>query len=476
MNISSTQPTQWSDETEFTNFILTIMEAAAMAFKTASKNAKRNNAPYGRIFSSTVGDLDTRAGQDALSITQKTYRWTEGFYDRDIDDVKEIIKIGSENGIVYIEYSYKQLGEGEEWFNESCRLLGNNPLKIKRELLLQRMRGSSNSPFQPEDLEIIKEKQGKIIEEVFINKLFRLDIYKPLVKDRIYFICVDVSKGYGQDNSAVVIMDPYELKPVAEFESPYIGVTQLKNFLYTLVKKYLPRSILIIERNENGEAILDGLRYSDIMHNLYYDSDKDLIGSHIDDKMDSQGFLKQEALRRKLYGVWTGTKSRQVMFSLLETHIADYKDNFICANIINDLFKLVMKKNGKIEAESGFHDDSIMAYLMGLYVYYHGNNLHYFGFVKGELPDEENRNKGLMSYEEIMEQIPDEDRQFFDESFGTKTIDDYQRHIMEEFKRVRQEQSNMMKVSGMIKPTTYAEEYEDNENEIPLDFFDELNS
>jgi len=464
------------DEVEFTSYIKTIIEAAAMAFKTASDNAKRNNAPYSRSLLSTPGDLDTKAGQDAMEIISKTYRWTEKFYDMKIDDVKEIIKNNSENRIVYIEYEYKQLGKDEEWFNDSCAIIGNNPLKIKREILLQRMRGSSNSPFEPEDLELIREKQGKIIEEIFINKLFRLDVYKPLVRDRIYFICVDVSKGYGQDNSAVVILDPYELKPVAEFESPYIGVTQLKNFLYTLVKKYLPRSILCIERNENGESILDGLRYTDIMHNLYFDKDKDPIASQLDDRMDSQGFLKQEALKRKLYGVWTGTKSRQVMFSLLETHIAEYKDNFICANIINDLFKLVMKKNGKIEAESGFHDDSIMAYLIGLYVYYHGNNLHYFGFVKGQLPDEEERNKGLQTYDEIMEEMPDEERQYFNESFGSKSIDDYQQHVIEELKRVQKEQNSLINMSGMMKPSTYAEEYDNDENEISLDFFDELNN
>lgn len=49
----STQVIQYYDEFEFTNFIKTIVEAAGPAFATASENARRNNAMYGRILTST---------------------------------------------------------------------------------------------------------------------------------------------------------------------------------------------------------------------------------------------------------------------------------------------------------------------------------------------------------------------------------------------------------------------------------------
>ena len=49
---------------------------------------------------------------------------------------------------------------------------------------------------------------------------------------------------------------------------------------------------------------------------------------------------------------------------------------------------------------------------MCLYVYYHGNNLHRFGFVRGALPTEEERNQGL-SYGEILEHLSENDREFF---------------------------------------------------------------
>jgi hypothetical protein len=215
-----------------------------------------------------------------------------------------------------------------------------------------RLHGSQHSPYAPEDLEAICDKEGKIIEEIFINKLFKLDVYTPLVRDKCYFVGVDVANGYGADNSAVTVWDPYELKTVAEFKSANIGVKSLIKFLYILIRKHLRRSILIIERNANGEAVLDHLRDTEIRGNIYFDSAKDLVASNIDEKLDAEGLLKREAARRKLYGVYTQGKSREMMFSLLDVHIRDYKDGFVGHNIISDIMKLVRKRD-KIQAEAG---------------------------------------------------------------------------------------------------------------------------
>ena len=404
----SSQVIQYYDEFEFIAYIKTIMEAAGPAFNTASENAKRNNAIACRIMSSTPGDLDSQPGQDALQIVENTCKWSESFYDKPIEDVVDYIHMNSNNNIVYIEYQYQQLGKDETWFTKVCALLNNNKLKIQREIFLRRMHGSSQSPYDPEDLDAIQDKKGTIKEELFINRIFKLDVYESLIKDRIYFIGVDVSNGYGLDNSAVTVWDPYNLRTVAEFKSPHIGVKDLIKFLYILVRKYLPNSILAIERNANGEAVLDHLRDSEIRGNLYFDNSKDFS---VDDRLDAQGFIKQESARRRLFGVWTGGKSRDIMFSLLDGYVKEHKESFVGANVIDDLMKLVTK-NGKIQAVQGQHDDSIMSFLMCLYVYYYGNNLSRYGFVRGHIPNEEERNTG-MDYGEIVAELSENDKAFF---------------------------------------------------------------
>ena len=485
------------------------------AYNTASENAKRNNAIYCRIFTSTPGDLDTSSGQDALAVVENTCRWSETFYDKPIDEVKEYIEVNSANNIVYMEYSYTQLGKDETWFNKVCALLNNNPLKIKREIFLQRMRGSSQSPYEAEDLARIEELKGKIREEIYINKLFKLDIYEPLDRKLCYFVGVDVANGYGEDNSAVTVMNPYTLKPVAEFKSPNIGVKDLIKFLYVLIKKHLPRSILAIERNANGEAVLDHLRDTEIRGNIYFDNSKDIVGSNIDDKLDAQGMLARDAKRRKLYGIYTEGKSRELMFSLLEGHITEHKDKFVTINIIDDLMKLVRTKTGKIAAGIGFHDDSIMSFLMCLYLYYYGNNLHRFGFVRGQLPDEEDRNKG-MTYDQIEDYLSDTDKEFFqgvqfathaeanmldnvkqmiednrglvtreelDKSVNKKTqqvqsrkLDPYEMKVYQEMQKAQRESDSFNRRINFISTSENMDfDMDDGMDEISLDLFDELN-
>lgn len=387
------------------------------------------------------------------------------------DEIDDYITKNSGNGIVYIEYQYYQLGDDEEWLKRVSQTLLNNPIKIKREVFLQRMRGSSESPFDQEELQAIQELKKPIKEEIFINKLYKLDIYQPLKRDRIYIVGVDCAQGLGEDNTAVTVLDPYLVEPVAEFKSPYIGISDAIKFLYTLVRKHIPKAILAIERNNVGEAIIDGLRQTEVRANLYFDDSKDLF--NIDDKLDPQGFLKREAARRKLYGVWTGSKSRDIMLAILEAHVKEYKDKFVTENIINDLLSLVRKKNGKIEHAPGFHDDSLFSYLIALYVYYHGKNLHRFGFVRGQLPDDENRNKGLV-YEEIIEEMPEELKQQFAD-FSIKTMDDYEKKLRAEIEAARREMSHL---DTLLKPVNSVENFDEMENEghIPLSLFDELNN
>lgn len=351
----------------------------------------------------------------------------------ELDDVRDYIATNSGNHIVYIEYQYQQLGKDESWFNKVCALLNNNKLKIQREIFLKRIHGSSMSPYELEDLQAIEDLKGTIIEELFILKIFKLDIYTPLVKNRVYFIGVDVAGGYGEDNSAITIWDPYTMKTVAEFKSSNIGVKDLIKFLFILVRKYLPRSILAIERNHNGEAVLDHLRDTEIRGNIYFDDSKE-PSSNIDEKLDAHGQVQNEAARRKFYGIWTGAKSRELMFGLLENFILEHKESFVGIHIINDLMKLVRTKSGKIEAQKGFHDDNIMSFLMCLYLYYYGNNLTRFGFTRGVVPGEEDRNKGMV-YEDIYNALSDSERAAL--GMDDMSLADYQLNIKAQIENAR---------------------------------------
>ena len=410
----NTLPITYMDETEFISYIDVIVEAAGPAFSTASDNAKRNKSAYCRIFSSTPGDLDSPSGIAASKILAKTYKWSEGFYDMDINKVKDIIDANAENGIIYIEYSYKQLGLDEKWFRKLCKVVNNNTVAIKREILLQRIRGSNDSPFSEEDLMAIQELKPNKVEEFYINELFRVDVYKKLRKDFPYIVGVDCSLGVGIDNTAVSIINPYTLQVDAEFRNAYMSGPDIKKFIFTLVRKYIPNALLCIERNANGSTIIDELALTSISRNIWYNPSKDLVSA---DSKVKNGSLIQEAETRRMRGVYTGKNSRELMMALLYETVAEHKDRLTSDFVIDDILKLVSKK-GKIQAGAGAHDDSVMSYLIGLYVYTYAKNLSRWGIVRGARepgtdPHDDRGAQEADAYEYMKENLSDSEYNMF---------------------------------------------------------------
>lgn len=397
------------------------------------------------------------------------------------NEVLQYVRNNGSNGILYIEYSYKQIGLTDEWLHKMYNMIGN-PLTVKREILLQRLRGSSDSPFDQEDIEYITESMRQPIDELFILDHFRFDIYTELNRTTPYLVGVDCSTGTNGDNNAITILDPYTEEPVAEFACPYIGETMFEKLLQELVKKHIPRAVLIIERNSVGDGIVDHLLNSSIARNLYFDKNRDLVESNMQNNQTVTSMLKKRGEIKKYYGVYTGTESRKDMIAILFNRVAEYKEKFVTKNIISDIAHLVQTRSGKVAAAPGEHDDSIMSYLIAMYVFYHGNNLQAFGVVKGS-QGIVSKNDGLKTYDDLKYSgiLPESDLMIIKEQEKVRQENNFeelmrsalmqsQRHSMELYQRGLVNNKTLSDTQdGMLD-----ELYDDRES-IPMDFFDEIN-
>lgn len=476
-----TAPVLHFDEPEFTQHIKTIVANSYSTYEQAASNAKRNGAMYARIFTCTPGDLDTRPGMEAQEILDKTAKWTERLYDMTDDEIEDFfVAQGRDcNRILYIEYQYYQIGETKEWLDRMAAAIGD-PLVVRRELLLQRLHGSSLSPFPQEDIEYIVETERKPIDELWIMDYYKFDIYTKLDSRIPYLVGVDCSTGTDGDNNSITIIHPYTLEPVAEFECSYIGETKYEALLRELVKYHIPKAVLCIERNSVGDGIIDHLLNSDISGNIYFDKNKDLMEEKMKQNETVESMLKKQAQTKTFYGVWTGQSSREDMMSILARHVNEYKEKFVTHNVIRDLSRLIRKPNGKIEAGEGFHDDSIMSYLIALYVYYHGNNLIAFGIIKG-LKDEDIHNEGMKRTDEINPNYVSND---ILNSVKEKEKLEYQQikwqQMQKDAIKNAQKESYQLYRKGLVQnslfensPETVLEDFD--EGVINLDFFNEIN-
>lgn len=386
---------EFYDEAEFTSFIDEIVDTCGPAFNTASQNALGNGGHACRIFASTPGDLgDEKKCKRALILINDAVKFEEKkFYDdfgNDVLGLKEMVNKKSKYRLVYIEYSYKQLGYGEDWFRWICGEVGHKPAKIRREVLLQRFAGNSLSPFNENDIIEINENKKKPVFTQTVNKLYDLRFYvKPedIPKKRVHFISIDPSDGTGGDYYGMVIVDPYTLQTVMEFKSNFMSPSDCLKLVSFIVKTYFPKVMIIIEKNRNGTAVSDVFSESWLKPFLYASPKADMSTYLGMEEYDEKGFLKFERERRKYFGIHTMPTSRDIMMGLLTDSVRFKKDIVTAEYLVEEVNDLVIK-NDKIQAASGKHDDIVMAWVICLYTIYYGEKLERWGFRKGQLPND----------------------------------------------------------------------------------------
>ena len=289
----------------------------------------------------------------AQSVLDNTQVWTEKCYDWTDEQVQAYIESKGVkcNHILYIEYQYYQIGLSQKWLKETAAGIGD-PLVVRREILLQRLHGSSLSPYPQEDIEYIVETEHKPIDELWIREYFKFDLYEKLDRRVPYLVGVDCSTGTVGDNNAITVINPYTLRPAAEFECNYVGETIYEQIITELVVQYIPKACVCIERNSIGDGIIDFFlnTNSPIANNLYFDRDKNLLEEKLREAQDMTSILQTQARVKSYYGVYTQGQSRESMFAILSRRVSENKDDFISHNVIRDLSRLVRKANGRIEA------------------------------------------------------------------------------------------------------------------------------
>lgn len=368
------------DEFDFTPFIKEIVNASSFAYSTAHENATKHGSLSCRLISSTPGDLDTRDGNDATVMIRRMLKWNDTMLDLPINQLKKILASTGYNGIVFIEYTWKQLKKSVSWYEQQCKLVDYDEEQILREIELQRISGSNASPFKRSDMIYLSNNKKKPLKSIDYSKnLCPFNIYEELHKEYAYILSIDPSEGLSQDNNAVSLINTYTQAVAAEFKSPYISQPDLVKLCVQFMDEFCPKAMIVIENNKGRECINCFLQ-TRYRYNLWYDKDK--LNQRIVESNDEYGALKTQANIRRSFGITTGS-NRNAYYAILENYVNERKDILYTEYIVEDIIKLIRKPSGRIEAGPDAHDDNIMSYLFGLYVYYNATNLDEFNVVRG---------------------------------------------------------------------------------------------
>jgi hypothetical protein len=441
-----------------------------------------------------TGNLDTREGKESLPIIKSMIPWSEKIYDmtdEQIAEYKSAFKDEYHNSpeqhtrevidVFYIEYQYFQVRKTYQWVMEQYALSGDK-MAIRREILLQRLRGSDKSPIDPEDLEYLIANMAKSTDDIIINNKWLFKLYehgqgltngiKKAFDEKIpYIVGIDPSAGGGGDNFAIEIVNPYNLKIAAEFKSPYLTAIQACKLLISLVENYIPRAVLIPEKNSMGIYLIQMICETSIKGNLYW-SEKGQELEEMVSENANDAELQKLSVQYKKYGTYLTKKIRDAMFELLFTHVRECKDILNTEYLVEDICKLQKSSTGKIAALDGEHDDSLMAYLHAIYLYYTGDNLPRFGIIKNDHP----------IFGKIEEDTDDkiENQSGLSQMFSVEQCS-FDEFVMQDAARVENEIKDMVSSLSFVNNDVYNKDNSNNINEyddtasLPAHFFDVIN-
>lgn len=395
----NTSPTVGWDEVPFINFIEIAFKAAMPGMNAAIKKAAAEKMPYGSIMTTTAGDQTSRDGKFIHKMWLEAARWSERFYDAvDQKEFEGMVKanLKSKDGKILINgtWSHTQVGVSDEDHFANMRRAAAKGPEADRDFFNIWTAGNSNSPIDKEILaKAIASQKYCDFSEQYCG-LYNVFWYLPQEyvlanKDKMVFVIgADTSEGGGRDALSLVFLDPYTAEVIGVSSVTETMIPKYAEFLAQLLITF-PKSVFIPERKSTGQTFIDYLCL--ILHSKGIDPFKRIFNTVVDNRstapeafLELQGDLNRREdafyVRRKTkFGFCTGTTTRRQLYeTALRIGMLKGATRLNDKTLISELTGL-REKNGRIDHSADGHDDTVIAYLLTIYLLVYGNNLDYYG-------------------------------------------------------------------------------------------------
>lgn len=216
---------------------------------------------------------------------------------------------------------------------------------------------SGDTYFESEDLEYFGDRVKDPIEMRGQKRDYWIWEYPDPARN--YVVIVDTAKGDGSDSSVIEVIDVFSGSQVAEYRGD-MDTKSLSNFAVSVAVEY-NSALLVIENTGLGHATV-----SDVLelnyNNIYYSPKGDTtnVSQYI------SKFYEYDT-SKMTPGFTTSTKTRPEVLLSFKQYVRDHTISLNSRRLISEMTTFVWK-NGKPIAQSGYHDDCVMAYAIGLYL------------------------------------------------------------------------------------------------------------
>ena len=300
----------------------------------------------GEIWASAQQTLATGGGAIVLSTPYGTGNWFHKTW---------VSAENNENDFIPIKLPwYVHPERDQEWRNRQDELLGD-PRMAAQECDCD-FSTSGDVVFYSEWIEFLKESTIQDpLERRGVDQ--NLWVWEAADYSREYMITADVARGDGKDFSTAHVIDIQSNTQVAE----YRGQMSPKEFGYFLVglgAEY-NNALLAVENASIGWAALDSIierGYSNLYH------------SPKSDQLTADAYLKVfEGNSDMTPGFTMSMRSRPLVVNKFREYVGDRSVTIRSKRLLEEM-KVFIWRNGRPEAQSGYNDDLVMAFGIGMYL------------------------------------------------------------------------------------------------------------
>lgn len=380
----STPPMVWFDEPPFIPFIGITVPAVLGAMGTVVEEAERNNQPFGRVFTTTPGNIDDRDGGFIYRLVMESCKWTELMYDAlNLDDLKTMVSRGCSNEdilSVNCTFTHDQLGKSDEWLRRKIAESRGTKEQADKDYRVIWASGGADSPLTVEQTDAIRDSEMEPTQVIITKDRYQFRWYDDRIDHEAqmaagnYVLGIDTSEAVGRDAIAMVLTNVRDLAVVGTATINDTNLTRYAIWLCDFLIQY-PKITAIVERKSTGTGIMDHLLY--VMQSKGIDPFKRLYNRLVDDqtlrKDEYREVMNTPLVRRDTYfydkfrrdfGFVTDRKRRlelykDVLMEAVKRGARKVRDKTLASEIRG----LVIRK-GRVDHDEGKHDDHVIAWLM----------------------------------------------------------------------------------------------------------------
>ena len=212
------------------------------------------------------------------------------------------------------------------------------------------------------DGNLLAEYQSKCIEPIErrgYDGAYWIWEYPDYAKD--YIVVADVARGDSSDWSTFHVFDVEDVRQVAEYKGK-LPPNDFGNMLVTVATEWNNALLAIENANIGWAAIQPALDRS--YPNLHYTYRDD---GYVDAEVQLRKNYDMQDKTKMVPGVTTSSRTRPLMISALEMYMREGTPVIRSKRLIQELFVFIWL-NGKAQATTGYNDDLVMSFAIGLWL------------------------------------------------------------------------------------------------------------